>query len=214
MEIKEGTINVTIPFKLRNSSNGTAKTGLVFDSAGVKCYYVRGRGLPVQIALVTLAAADSAHSDGGFKEKSAANMKGSYRLDLPDAVCAAGLAAGVKFVTVHIEFTDVFAEEFLIELVEITKEDLNTAIAAIPTTKTGYSLSNDGIDAIFTRPSTNYDSLLRSLGGAVSKLVNRLKSNAGSGKLEIYKADDSTKLGEQTITSDPDANPITELNTD
>lgn len=82
------------------------------------------------------------------------------------------------------------------------------------TTKTGYSLSNAGIDAIFTRPSTNYDFLLRSLGGAVSKLVNRLKNNSNTSKLEIYKADDTTKLGEQTVTSDPSAVPVTELNTD
>lgn len=82
------------------------------------------------------------------------------------------------------------------------------------TTKTGFSLSNSGIDAIFTRASSNYDSVMRSLGGAVSKLVNRLKANSSTSKLEIYKADDSTKLGEQSITSDASAERITELDTD
>ncbi len=124
MQIKAGTTDVSIPVKLRDSSNGTAKTGLVYNSAGAKCYYLRGRGLPVQIALATLGSVNAAHSDGGFIEKSAGSMKGSYRLDLPDAAIASGLADGVKFVTVHIEFTGVFAEEFLIELTDNTKKDI------------------------------------------------------------------------------------------
>jgi len=80
--------------------------------------------------------------------------------------------------------------------------------------KTGYALSNTGIDAIFTRPSSNYDSVLRSLGGVVSKLMHRLKSNTSTSKLEIYRSDDSTKLGEQTITSATPIEAIIELDTD
>lgn len=116
MEIKEGTTNVTIPLKLRLKSNGQVATGFVYNSPGISCYYVRGRGASVQIPLVELDTPqqDDDHLDGGFIEKD--NMGGSYRLDILDAVCVPGLADGEKFATIHIEMTNVFAEEIRIDL--------------------------------------------------------------------------------------------------
>lgn len=79
----------------------------------------------------------------------------------------------------------------------------------------GVVLTNAGVDAIFERDSSNYeDGNFRTLAGAVSKLVNRVKHNTGTGKLEVYKSDDTTKHGEQTATTSGGAAPITELNTD
>jgi hypothetical protein len=68
--------------------------------------------LATTISLVTLAAADSAHSDGGFKELDATKAQGVYRIDLPDAVCA----QGVKFAIVSIKFDDVIAESVIVLL--------------------------------------------------------------------------------------------------
>jgi hypothetical protein len=51
----------------------------------------------------------------------------------------------------------------------------------------------------------------RSLGGAVQKLVNRVRINGAS--LEIYEADDSTVSGIQTLTTDASADPIVEADT-
>ena len=100
-----GATSDTIYFRLRDSTTGLAKTGLVFNSAGAVASYVTRRGLRVAITLVTLAAADSAYSSGGFKEVDATNMKGLYRLDLPDAVLAAG-----NWALVSIEFDGVIEE--------------------------------------------------------------------------------------------------------
>lgn len=51
----------------------------------------------------------------------------------------------------------------------------------------------------------------RSLLGAVAKLVNRVGISGAT--LTVYEDDDTTALGEQTLTSDADAEPITGVNT-
>lgn len=92
MEIKKGATDQTIYFEILDSTSTTGgrKTGLAFDTASLVASYVRTRGTRTAITLATLAAADSAHSDGGFKEVDATNMPGIYRLDLPDAAVATG----------------------------------------------------------------------------------------------------------------------------
>lgn len=84
------TVYVFIPDA--RSSVGAGLTGVVYNAAGLTCYYVRTRGAAAQLSLATLAAADSAHSDGGFKEVDATNQPGVYRLDVSDAIVAAGAA--------------------------------------------------------------------------------------------------------------------------
>jgi len=104
--------DVTVYFRLRDDDDGLPKTGLVFDSAGVECSYTRAAGLATTIALITLASANSAHADGGFKQVDSTKAPGLYRLDLPDAVCA----QGVPFAIASIKFDDVIAESVLIRI--------------------------------------------------------------------------------------------------
>lgn len=86
--IKAGSTDQTIYVKIQNSSvtTGAGLTGLVYNSSSLTCYYVKNRGSATQLTLATLAAANSAHSDGGFKEVDATNMPGIYRLDLSDTI--------------------------------------------------------------------------------------------------------------------------------
>jgi hypothetical protein len=51
----------------------------------------------------------------------------------------------------------------------------------------------------------------RSLGGAIQKLVNRVRIDAT--QLEVYEADDSTVSATQTLTTDANADPIVEADT-
>lgn len=96
LSVKKGTLDVTIHIVIQDSSvtTGAGKTGLVFNSAGLVCWYVRPLANPVQVTLATQTVT-GAHSDGGFVELGSASVPGKYRLDLPDAVCA----TGVPFVT-------------------------------------------------------------------------------------------------------------------
>lgn len=83
------------------STNGLdGKSGLL--AAGLACYYRRGHtGNLVQVTLSDLAAVTTAHTDGGVKELSPTNMKGMYRVDLPDAL----FASGVSYATVYVRDT-------------------------------------------------------------------------------------------------------------
>lgn len=73
------------------STTGGGKTGLAYNTASLVCYYVRDLGSATALTLATQTVT-GAHSDGGFVEVDATNMPGIYRLDLSDAVCAAGVS--------------------------------------------------------------------------------------------------------------------------
>jgi hypothetical protein len=179
MQIKKGKTDVTVYFHLRDDDNGLSKTGLLYNSAGAVASYVRTRGARTAISLATLAAANSAHSNGGFKEVDGTNAKGLYRLDVADAA----FASGVDEVIIHIGFTDVFEESLAIELVDERpgnlKDDAITAAkiaadaigssefaqaaadkvwataARALTDKAGFGLSTAGILAIWHQLTAN-----------------------------------------------------------
>lgn len=90
--ILKGKVDVTVYIWIPDSSSttGAGLTGLVFNSSGLVCYYVRPLGSATQLTLATQTVT-GAHSDGGFVEVSSTNMPGLYRLDLSDAICAAGV---------------------------------------------------------------------------------------------------------------------------
>lgn len=71
---------------------GEPKTGLTHSNIDA-AYYTRTRAVAVQIgSLSTLAAANTAHTDGGFKEIDSTNQPGVYRFDPPDAAYASNAA--------------------------------------------------------------------------------------------------------------------------
>lgn len=75
------------------STAGAGKTGLVYNTSGLTCYYVRPGSADAAVTLATQTVT-GAYSSGGFVEIDATHMPGWYRLDIPDAA----LAAGVKVV--------------------------------------------------------------------------------------------------------------------
>lgn len=103
MNIKAGTTNYTMNVQLFDDTTGAPKTGLTFESAGINISYARAGAVRVAVTEVTLAAADSAYSSGGFKEIDATNMPGVYRFDVPNAA----LVTGTNLVTITFLFTGV-----------------------------------------------------------------------------------------------------------
>jgi hypothetical protein len=85
--IEAGTTSFTTNIVLRGT-DGLELAGKV--AADVTAYYWRQGGTPTAISLSDLASINSAWTAGGFKEAEGTNMKGSYRLDLPNAALAAG----------------------------------------------------------------------------------------------------------------------------
>lgn len=93
--IKAGSTSQTIDIFVLNSSStvGAGLTGLVFNSAGLTCYYRKGAlGAATSVTLATLSLITSPWATGGFKEVDAANMPGLYRFDIPNlALDTAGM---------------------------------------------------------------------------------------------------------------------------
>ena len=91
--IKAGTVDVSVVIRIIDSTDGTPETAVVWNTAGIDLEYRREGAVSTDITEATLAALTTAHTDGGFLHIG----NGYYRLDLPDAACA----AGVKGVLVH-----------------------------------------------------------------------------------------------------------------
>ncbi len=96
--INAGSTDVSIVLYIVDSDGHTPETGVVFNSAGIDLRYRRDFAAVVNIteADLTSPALTDAHEDGGFL----AIGFGAYRLDLPDAACAAGADQVVVFGTV------------------------------------------------------------------------------------------------------------------
>jgi hypothetical protein len=86
--IKAGSLDVSIPVKVRRTDNLLGKTGLL--AADVTVQYWRQGSTPQSVTESDLGTVDAAHSDGGWIEVDATDQPGTYRLDLPDAAFAAG----------------------------------------------------------------------------------------------------------------------------
>ena len=88
--IYAGSTSQTIDLMIYDSSSttGAGLAGLLYNSSGLKAYYrIGATGTATAITLATQTVA-GAWSSGGFVEIDATNMKGVYRLDLPDAAAA------------------------------------------------------------------------------------------------------------------------------
>jgi hypothetical protein len=69
---------------------GMGLTGLAYNTAGLDFSYVRDGAARSAVALVTQTVT-GAWASGGFVEVDATNCPGLYRIDLPDALFAAGV---------------------------------------------------------------------------------------------------------------------------
>jgi len=155
LTIKKGSTDVTVYcfIQASNVTTGAGLTGLTFETANLVASYVRPLAARAAITLTTLAAADSAHSDGGFKEIDATNMPGVYRLDLPDAVCA----TGVNSVVVMLKGAENMSP-LLLEI-QLTDFDLNSTSNAVGTAASvtaGVTLADDAITSAKFDESTAF----------------------------------------------------------
>jgi len=88
-QILKGATDQSVILRIIDSTDGTPETGVVYNTTGIAMWYRREGATVTQITEATLAATDTAHSDGGIIHLS----DGYYRMDLPDAACATGVAS-------------------------------------------------------------------------------------------------------------------------
>lgn len=89
-DVLRGSTDQSVVIRIIDATDGTPETGVEHNTAGIDLWYRREGGAKVSITEAALAAADSAHADGGIEHLG----DGYYRVDLPDAAVASG-ATGV-----------------------------------------------------------------------------------------------------------------------
>ncbi len=100
--LKAGSTSVILQVFISDSASttGAGKTGLLYNSAGLVCYYRRqGAGNAGGTAVTLATATRGTYASGGFVEIDATNMPGWYELHLPNAV----FASGASWVAVHLK---------------------------------------------------------------------------------------------------------------
>ncbi len=96
LKIKVGTTSKRIKVFIQDSSSttGAGLTGLVFNSAGLKCFYIKdGDSATTGIDGSTgnfVTATLGTFVSGGFKEVDATNFPGVYEIGIPNAALASG----------------------------------------------------------------------------------------------------------------------------
>jgi len=138
---QKNSTDQTVLVRAYVASTGLPKTGLVYNTASLVCYYRRGpTGTVTQLTLATQTNG-GAHADGGFVEVST-NMPGVYRLDLSDAVVATG-ADWVQIILSGV--ADTVFEPITIDL--ITGDPYGATVDANVTQISGDSTAADNLEA-------------------------------------------------------------------
>lgn len=91
--LKAGATSQSLVMRALDSTTGVPVTSLVFNSSGMDLQYRREGAAAVAITEVTLAALTTAYTSGGFLHIGA----GYYRVDIPDAALASGVAGVLLF---------------------------------------------------------------------------------------------------------------------
>lgn len=170
LSIKPGSTDVTLLVFAQDSTSttGAGKTGLAYNTASLTCYYARPGATAAALTLVTQTVT-GAHSDGGFVEVDATNMPGVYRLDLSDAVVAAGVRSAVVMLKgatglapLPLEI-DLNTEVNTTHLGGTAQTGRDIGASVLVGDKTGFSLADstsDAViaDAVWNAPTASYGS--------------------------------------------------------
>lgn len=176
----DGT-DLSLPLILRSTSDNTGVTGK--DDTDVTASYWRQGGIRINIPAVTLATADSTHTDGGFVEVDSTNMPGSYRFDVPDTA----IASGADWVVISIQVTGAY---MFYQMFNLTPD---------------LSLSVADIIAGISEGAFDFQEMMRIIFAVLTGVSN----GGGTGTLNFIGEDGSTvrlsatvnELGERTIVS-------------
>ena len=176
LQLVKASTDVTVYVFIQDdtATDGSGLTGLVYNSAGLTCYYVRSLAAAAQLTLATQTVT-GAHSDGGFVEVDATNLPGVYRLDLSDTIVATGVDSVLVMLKGATNMAPVLTE------IQLTDFDLNDgvrgALTALPNAAAdaagGLPISDAGgldLDAM----STNQTTILNRIGAFTTGGVNTI----------------------------------------
>lgn len=204
--VKAGTTDFTTLVFIPDpaSTDGSGKTGLTASNLTVSYTRVEiDNDVTITDAtssLNDLSALTDAHNDWGLKEVSSTLAPGLYRLDVADAVFASGAVAAVVYAMITTSAAAASPMEFIIGA---------SVIDDIPS-------ATQNADALLLRDWTE----IPGVGSAPARCLlqaARFLRNAWSvvaGAVSVTKEDDTTVAYTKSVTSDPDAEPITGVGAD
>ena len=211
--VKKSSTDQSTVIRIIDSTNGTPETEVVYNTAGIDLWYRREGATKTSITEATLAALDTAHSDGGIIHIG----DGYYRLDLPDAA----VATGCNGVMVGGTVTGMVVIGTYITLVSYDPYDtVRLGLTALPNAAAdaagGLPISDAGgldIDAIKTKT----DSLTFTVAGDVDVNVQTWKGSAAADLSSLAQASvcSETRLSELDAgTAGKMANQVDVIQTD
>jgi len=172
-----GTVDLSLEVTLHDSTTGAGLTGVAFGSV-TTYYYRQGAASAVQITMASLAANNTVHTDGGWREIDSTNMPGVYRLDSTDAA----FATGAEWVHFNIRVTGADAVNFTVPLNNLSigttggvlLQPTTHTSAVIPTvsTLTGHTAQTGDSYAIVNSSTFGNSKLVRSTTPANTLTVN------------------------------------------
>jgi hypothetical protein len=186
LSIKAGATSQSVNIFVQDSSStvGAGLSGLAYNTSGLIAYYTftGANAGSAAITLATLATVGAAYSSGGFKEIDSTNMKGLYRLDVPNAALASGNGRAVTIMlggatnmaqlALEIELTGWDNQDAVHGGMSALPNVASGSAGAIPTTGTGANqIAVDGAG----NASAN---LVNIAGSAVSTTTAQLGVNA------------------------------------
>jgi len=186
-QILKGATDQSVIIRIIDSTDGTPETGVVWNTAGIAMWYRREGATVTAITEATLATTDAAHSDGGIIHLS----DGYYRLDLPDAAVATGVAS----VMVGGAVTGMIVIGTELQLVNYNPQDaVRLGLTALPNAAAdaagGLAISDaGGLDLDAKLANTNEVTAARM--GALTDWINGGRLDA---ILDIIAADTTTDI--------------------
>lgn len=184
--IFKGSTDQSVVIRILNSTDGTPEEAVEHDTSGLSLWYRREGGSVTAITPAALAAANSAHVDGGIEHLD----DGYYRLDLPDPAVAS--AAGVNGVLVGGTVTGMVVVGCYVPLWDMNPYvapgtngglptvDGNNRIAGIQGTKTTLDSLNDlaaaGVRTALGLASANLDTQLGAIDDFLDTEIAAIKA--------------------------------------
>jgi len=171
MKVTPGSTDISTFVVLRQTSDGTEKTGATITDIDLQ--YCRVGSAPVaKIDATALAATDSAHADNKAIEIDSTDQPGLYRVDWPDAA----FAAGAREVILSVKLSGCFTEHTRVGLETIQTGD-------------AYAIANNG---------TYGNSALKTVIDTVDTVADAIKAKTDG--LNFTGTDVKATLDGETVT--------------
>lgn len=177
-----GSTSVVETVFLQDSAStvGAGKTGLVYNTASLTCYYKRSNGTAsVSVSLADISTLGTFVS-GGFKAIDGTNMPGLYEFHPPNAA----LAAGAKWVTFYFQG----AAGLVVRPIKVRLMAVDPDTANAPQTGDSYPIVSSGThgNAALKTLIDTIDDLIDTEVAAILADTNELQTDwANGGRLDL-----------------------------